>query len=84
MDWGMLVYFAGASVGERIPVLTGRLSRPDLIRHKHFGAAAASSGGVEMYHIVGITPEAESLESAIGRGRRPELITYGPAERKRT
>ncbi len=84
MDWGMLGYFAGASVGERIPVLTGRLSRPDLIRHKHFGAAAASSGGVEMYHIVDITPEAESLESAVGRGRRPELITYGPAERKRT
>ncbi len=84
MDWGMLGYFAGAVVGERIPVLTGRLSRPDLIRHKHFGAAAASSGGVEMYHIVGVTPEAGTFEAAAGRGRQPEPIAYGPAERKRT
>ncbi len=84
MDWGMLGYFVGAAVEERIPVLTGRMSRPDLIRHKHFGAAAASSGGVEMYHIVGVTPEADTFESATGGGRQPERIVYGPAERRRT
>jgi predicted aconitase len=27
-----------------------------MIKLKHFGAAAASSGGVEMYHIPGVTP----------------------------
>jgi predicted aconitase len=84
MDWGMLGYFVGATVQERIPVLTGRFARPDLIRHKHFGAAAASSGGVEMYHLVGITPEADTLEMAIGPGARPEAITYGKAEQRRT
>ena len=66
MDWGMLGYFVGDVVGERIPVLVGRYGEPDLIRHKHFGAAAASSGGVEMYHIVGVTPEAADLEAALG------------------
>lgn len=83
MDWGMLGYFVGDAVQERIPVLTGRCGPPDLVRYKHFGAAAASSGGVEMYHIVGRTPEAPTAEAAFG-GRRPvEKIVYGEAERRR-
>lgn len=84
MDWGLLGYFVGAAVQERIPVLTGSLNTPDLIRHKHFGAAAASSGGVEMYHLVGITPEADTLEMALGPRRPVEVLTYGDAERRRT
>ena len=55
-DWGMLGYFIGETVEENIPVVTGAIREANLIRHKHFGAAAASSGGVEMYHIVGSTP----------------------------
>jgi predicted aconitase len=83
MDWGMLGYFVGDVVGERIPVLVGRYGKPDLIRHKHFGAAAASSGGVEMYHMVGVTPEAHTLEMALGPNRSVETIRYGAAERRR-
>jgi hypothetical protein len=84
MDWGMLGYFVGDLVQEQIPVLAGTYSQPDLVRHKHFGAAAASSGGVELYHIVGVTPEAESLDAAFG-GRRPTgTFRYGPDERRRT
>jgi len=84
MDWGMLGYFVGGAVEERIPVLTGRLHRPELIHHKHFGAAAASAGGVEMYHLVGVTPEADTFEQAVGNAGRTELIPYGAAERRRT
>jgi predicted aconitase len=84
LDWGMLGYFAGEVVGERIPVLTGQLGTPDLIRYKHFGAAAASSGGVEMYHLVGATPEAATLEQAFGTKRPAETIRYGKVERRRT
>ena len=84
MDWGMLGYFVGDVVGERIPVLVGKYGQADLIRHKHFGAAAASSGGVEMYHMVGVTPEALSLETALG-GRQPvETLRYGKVEQRRT
>lgn len=84
MDWGILGYFTGAAVQERIPVLTGRFGRPDLIRHKHFGAAAASSGGVEMYHLEGITPEADTLDEALGSRQPREVLTYGKAEQRRT
>ncbi len=83
MDWGMLGYFIGDAVQENIPVVVGKLSQPDLIRHKHFGAAAASSGGVEMYHVIGVTPEAPSLEAAFGSSKPVTTIHYGPAERRR-
>lgn len=83
MDWGMLGYFIGDAVQENIPVARGLLSRPDLTRHKHFGAAAASSGGVEMYHIAGVTPEAATLDQAFGPRRPAECIRYGAAERRK-
>jgi len=66
MDWGMLGYYVGDVVQERIPVVVGTRSQPEIVRLKHFGAAASSSGGVEMYHIVGVTPEAPTLEAAAG------------------
>jgi len=81
-DWGMLGYFAGSVSGEDRPVITGSLSQPDLTELKHFGAAAATSGGVELYHIPGITPEAASVEAAFGPGASvPDAVVYGPAER---
>lgn len=83
MDWGMLGYYVGDVVQEYIPVVTGLASRPDLIRYKHFGAAAASSGGVEMYHLVGLTPEAPALETAFGGNRPRETFSYGASERRR-
>jgi predicted aconitase len=82
MDWGMFGYFTGYAVEENIPVITGACSQPNLVRHKHFGAAAASSGGVEMYHIVGITPEAATLEMALGPRKPVATIPYGPPERR--
>ncbi|MEH3107716.1 MAG: aconitase X catalytic domain-containing protein [Sphingomonas fennica] len=80
-DWGMLGYFVGGAVEDTIPVIEGGVAKPSLIRHKHFGAAAASSGGVEMYHMIGITPEAPSLERAFGGAPRGEVFTYDAAAR---
>src|SRR5690606_23239728 len=62
LEWGMLGYFEGEAGQDSIPEITGWVSDASLIRHMQFGAAAASSGGVEMYHMVGITPEAPSVE----------------------
>jgi predicted aconitase len=82
-DWGMLGYFVGDAVQDTIPVIEGPIARASLIRHKHFGAAAASSGGVEMYHMVGITPEASSLERAFGGAPKGETFVYDAAARRR-
>jgi predicted aconitase len=83
MDWGMLGYFIGEVVQENIPVITGAVGQANPLRHKHFGAAAASSGGVEMYHMVGITPEAETVEMAFGPRKPVATIKYGPWERRK-
>jgi len=81
-DWGMLGYYVGEVVQEARPAVTGMLGQPDLADLKHFGAATATSGGVELYHLPGITPEAPTLEAAFGGGRIPSSIAYGEAERR--
>jgi predicted aconitase len=83
MEWGLLGYWLGEIVQDEIPVLTGTLRQPTLIKLKHFGAAASSSGGVEMYHLPGTTPEAGSVEEAFGGHRITDTLRYGPTERRR-
>ena len=61
----------GRRCGERIPAIVGlpaATSEDDL---KALGAAAASSGAVAMFHAVGLTPEAETLDDAF-QGEPPE------------
>jgi predicted aconitase len=82
MDWGLLGYAVGEVVGEDIPVLKGIRKVPSMIKLKHFGAAGASSGGVEMFHIPGVTPEANSVEEAFGTRKPVARLKYGKAERK--
>lgn len=83
MDWGLMGYALGEMVMEDVPVLDGLRSQPRPMYLKHFGAAGASSGGIEMYHIPGVTPEAESVEQALG-GKTPVAThRFGEAERRR-
>jgi len=82
MDWGLLGYYLGEIIDDEIPVLTGKCHQPSLIKLKHFGAAAASSGGVEMYHIPDVTPEARTIEEAFSGNRVRGVVRYGAAERK--
>jgi predicted aconitase len=83
MDWGLFGYWLGEIVQDEIPVLTGALVNPTLIKLKHFGAAASSSGGVEMYHLPGTTPEATSVEQVFGGRAIADTLRYGDAERRR-
>jgi predicted aconitase len=83
-DWGLLGYWIGDQVQERVPVVQGVGAIPNLARLKHFGAAASSSGGVEMYHLVGITPEAPTVEAAFAGNRQQGALRYGVAEARAT
>jgi len=60
----------GRLAGHRIPVLAGLETAPAEDQLKALGAAAASSGAVALFHIVGVTPEAPTLEAAF-QGRAP-------------
>lgn len=81
-DWGMFGYFVGEQVQEARPAVIGDLGQPDLAELKHFGAATATSGGVELYHLPGVTPEAPTLEAAFGGGPIPSELVYGEVERR--
>lgn len=69
----VLGYWLGARTGTRIPVIDGLLPETTEDQLKALGAAAASSGGVALFHAVGVTPEALTLEAAF-QGRQPETI----------
>ena len=76
-DWGIL----GAVIGKKsgtyweVPVIEGIESSPTSDEVKHFGAAMASYGSTPLFHLVGITPEAQNLADCGGDKCRPETIT---------
>jgi len=54
----------GKLAGNEIPVVNNMTSQPSEDDLKALGAASASSGAVALFHIVGVTPEAPTLEAA--------------------
>ncbi|MCY3963851.1 MAG: aconitase X catalytic domain-containing protein [Acidobacteria bacterium] len=66
-------YLVGERCGNRVPVLLG-LEEVDEDGLKALGAAAASSGAVALFHAVGITPEAPTLDAALGGHEAEEWI----------
>ena len=57
--WAALGFVVGRLAGERVSILTG--IAPGVVdedRLKALGATAASSGGVALFHVAGVTPEA--------------------------
>lgn len=83
-DWGALGYWLGDQVLDKVPVVEGIGKLPNLARLKHFGAAASSSGGVEMYHLVGVTPEASTLEQAFGARVPQTHLVFGEEQLRQT
>src|SRR6185295_7907065 len=69
--FAVLGHLAGKLAGDRIPVIEGIVVPPPEDHLKAFAAAAASSGRVALFHMVGVTPEAPTLAAAF-RGRSPE------------
>ena len=70
----VLGHLTGKLAGDRIPVIDGLDLRPTEDQLKALCAAAATSGAVALCHIVGVTPEAPTLEAAF-QSRAPG-VTY--------
>jgi predicted aconitase len=81
-DWGAV----GKLVGEAhqdyfaVPVFYGFRRTPAADELKHLGAALASYGSMGMFHFVGVTPEAPSLEVALGRREPAERLTVSDSD----
>jgi predicted aconitase len=81
-EWGALGGIVGRLAGDywQVPALIGidRVPRSDEM--KHFGAALASYGSVALFHMVGITPEAQRLDDVVIPGRAARTCQVGEAD----
>jgi predicted aconitase len=59
-DFGALGYHTGKFVGNRVPFFRGIKPDPDQL--KALGAAMAATGAVALYHVEGITAEAQKIQ----------------------
>ena len=61
----VLGFYLGRIVGKDIPVIDGLPAATTKDSLKAIAAGAAASGGVTMFHAVGLTPEAPKLSAAL-------------------
>ncbi len=78
-DWGALGYFAGQHANIRTPAFRG-LGPCRIEAAKQLCAGVATSGGSTMLHIIGVTPEATSMDAIFPDGKPKEIHTFGPRE----
>ncbi len=72
MDAAALGYIIGQKAVNRVPLLEHYdFTQVEL---KNMGGAMAAAGGVAMFHVEGLTPEAPDIETACDGGQ-PDLIT---------
>ncbi len=69
----VLGHLLGSLAQDKIPVIEGLPAEATSDQLKALGAAAASSGAVALFHAIGVTPEANTLEEAF-QGDAPERI----------
>ncbi len=64
-DWGAVGGIIGRNMGSywEVPVIDGVDGTPTSDEMKHLGAAMASFGSTPLFHMIGVTPEAPSLET---------------------
>jgi len=80
-DWALLGYaYPQKYKGPEVPVFTGIEARPTPEGFVQFGAELATSGAVAMYHVVGVTPEAPTVEAAFGEKPVKERVTITDAD----
>jgi len=81
-DLGAIGYYIGEKAQNRNVVLDGISVNLDIDQLKYLMAPMSVSGSVSICHIVGLTPEAPSLEVALGHRNPGEIITVGKKEIK--
>jgi predicted aconitase len=80
--YGALGYHVGAIAQQDTPVFTGIPANISFDELKALGSALATSGAVSLFHVVGVTPEAPTLEAAFG-GKKPEAtLSYAAADER--
>ncbi|MEL7563793.1 MAG: aconitase X catalytic domain-containing protein [Dehalobacterium sp.] len=70
-DWDIIGYTVGRYLPfSEKPIISGDFKRPNINKLRQLFSALATTSAAEICHIVGITPEAHTLEMALG-GKPP-------------
>lgn len=78
--WGALGHLVGRHAGDFVPVIAGITAEVTEDSLKALGAAAASTGGVALFHMVGVTPEAPTLEAALQQQSPRQVLSVSVAD----
>jgi predicted aconitase len=78
--YAVLGSWLGRTVGTDIAVIDGLPAAVSEDQLKALGASAASSGGVALFHVAGVTPEAQTLQTALNHQPARETFYLSPAE----
>src|SRR5437660_8385672 len=81
-EWGALGGIIGRLAGDywQVPAIAGIGRIPSSDEIKHFGAALASYGSVALFHMIGITPEAQRESDVVGPNAARPAHSIGEAE----
>lgn len=81
-DWGALGKIVGHPHQDyfAVPVFEGVREMPSSDAMKHLGASLASYGSMGMFHMVGVTPEARTVEDAFGGNTPTETMAVTDAD----
>jgi predicted aconitase len=74
-----LGHLIGERTGARVPVIVGLPASTSEDHLKALGAAAASSGAVGLFHAIGVTPEAPTIEAALHGSPPEETVEVTPS-----
>jgi predicted aconitase len=76
-DYGALGYYIGGKTGSKNVVIDGLPKTLSLEQFRYLVSPMPVSGATNICHVVGVTPEAQTLDQALGGGRPEEVITVG-------
>ncbi len=79
-DIGMMSYYLAGLAGERTCVFDGFANRLSFEKCKFLASPLGVAGSGSMFHVVGFTPEAPTMEAAFGGKKPQETITVGDKE----
>jgi cis-L-3-hydroxyproline dehydratase len=70
----VLGHFLGRQASDGVPVVEGLSVQPNEDQLKAVCAGGASAGAIALFHLVGVTPEAATVQDAFCGGSIPEAI----------
>jgi predicted aconitase len=76
-DYGALGYYIGGKTGSKNVVIDGMPGKLSLEQFRYLASPMPVSGATNICHVVGVTPEASTLNEALGGGKPEMVITAG-------